>query len=93
LNSSPSIEPVAVGKKIQGILLSLQHVLGVFMSSSDPTPVPEQFLFTLLVHCASSVPQINEDAIPSPFFTAKTTVDAKEKRPAKAATVAISNAK
>eukprot|EP01116_Phalansterium_solitarium_P003506 TRINITY_DN14327_c0_g1_i1.p1 TRINITY_DN14327_c0_g1~~TRINITY_DN14327_c0_g1_i1.p1 ORF type:complete len:951 (-),score=372.49 TRINITY_DN14327_c0_g1_i1:768-3311(-) len=42
-----------------------------------------------MVHCAVNLPVVQSGIMPSPFFTAKTTNDAKEKRPARAATCAI----
>ncbi len=51
--------------------------------------VPDKYVFTLLVHCASNLPIVDPDGkLPSPFVACKTTVDVKNKMPAKAATVA-----
>ena len=58
---------------------------------------PEKYYFNITVHAGFNLPMVQianqADSLPSPFVSAKTTTDAKEKRPAKAATVAIPNSR
>ena len=51
----------------------------------------DKYYFNIMVHCGFNLPVVQSDVLPSPFVTAKTTLDAKEKRPAKAATCAATN--
>jgi hypothetical protein len=84
------------GKKLD--LSMLQEALEAAEDNSD------KYTFTLMVHCGisildvstsfdnrSDIPPTQADVLPSPFVTAKTTMDAKEKRPAKAATFAATS--